>query len=148
MNVASTLHARGPLAGRHQEAVPRRAVAARFQASGGGAAQPASEPGATIVHFEVAQAVPYGQRVAVLGDAAELGAWEPERAVTLAWGDADVWTGQAKMCAWGGGVEMGGKAGNARRVPVWAGRPRTRGGPDRATAVVVHRPGSGCRVLF
>jgi hypothetical protein len=75
-------------------AAPRPAVAARFQSAG---AADASSASPCTVHFEVAQAVPYGQRVAVLGAAPELGGWDVGKAIPLEWSDANVWKGQAKL---------------------------------------------------
>ena len=52
--------------------------------------------------FEVTQAVPFGQRVAVVGSSPELGAWaEP---VPLVWKEGDVWTGSVEGCVFLGFV--------------------------------------------
>ena len=71
-------------------------VAARASAVPSAAAPgPASKENVTLA-FEVPQAVPFGQRVAVVGSSPELGAWtEP---VPLAWAEGDVWTGRVEGC--------------------------------------------------
>jgi hypothetical protein len=64
---------------------------------------PASKENVTLA-FEVPQAVPFGQRVAVVGSSPELGAWtEP---VPLAWAEGDVWTGRVEGCVFFFGVRV------------------------------------------
>lgn len=47
--------------------------------------------------FEVVKKVQFGRAVFVAGSAAELGAWDPHKALRLEWNEGEKWRGRAKV---------------------------------------------------
>ena len=47
--------------------------------------------------FAVTASLEYGSSLVVVGEAAELGAWDPESGFPLSWSDGDVWVGTAAL---------------------------------------------------
>jgi hypothetical protein len=66
--------------------------------------RPAAAPGvrvrgpvAALVTFSVKRKVAFGEHLRVVGNVAELGAWNPSSAPALSWNDGDVWTGSVEL---------------------------------------------------
>lgn len=51
--------------------------------------------------FAVTASLEYGSSLVVVGEAAELGAWDPESGFPLSWSDGDVWVGTAALTSAG-----------------------------------------------
>ncbi|GAB4816102.1 hypothetical protein N2152v2_003148 [Parachlorella kessleri] len=91
------------------------------------------QPGQAVpVEFEVACEVPFGDSVRLCGDAAELGAWDPEAGLTLEWSDGHKWAASTQLPA----VEVRFKV----VVVKQAGGVEWEQGPDRCVELPVLSP--------
>lgn len=84
------------------------ALADAIAAASGVARGPAPPPAKDTVaaRFAVPARLKFGEHVAVVGDAPELGAWLPFAGLHLSWTEGDVWAGDAEIPASRGSVEF------------------------------------------
>ena len=83
---------------------PRSGSLRLLRRGAGSVPRPDAAPGrrvrgavAALVTFSVKRKVAFGEHLRVVGNVAELGAWNPSSAPALSWNDGDVWTGSVEV---------------------------------------------------